>query len=210
MSHMFWGKAVNTTTYLFNKCPTKKLKNKVPEEAWSGRKPSVKHLKVFGSICYKYIPDANRSKLDDKSEKMILLGYHSTRAYKLYDPTTKKVRISRDVIVDENEAWNSETTTEIRNVNSHIFTESNQSEAFDEDMEEAENEIENVVENEDDQATQQVIRSHRNRKAPSRLEDCELLPDSAVNDEGELIHFGLLADVECNIPIFYRHYIGPS
>jgi len=61
----------------------------------------------------------------------------------LYDPTTKKVHISKDVIVDENEAWNWETTTEIRNVNSHIFTESDQSEASDEDMEEVENETGN-------------------------------------------------------------------
>jgi len=122
MPHMFWGEAFSTATYILNKCPTKKLKNKVPEEAWSGRKPSVKHLKVFGSICYKHIPDTKRSKLDDKSEKIILLGYHSTGAYKLYDPISKKVQVSRDVIVYENEAWKWETNTEIRNVNSHIFT----------------------------------------------------------------------------------------
>jgi len=122
MPHMFWGEAFNTATYILNKCPTKKLKNKVPEEAWSGRKLSVKHLKVFGSICYKHIPDTKRSKLDDKSEKIILLGYHSTGAYKLYDPISKKVQVSRDVIVYENEAWKWETNTEIRNVNSHIFT----------------------------------------------------------------------------------------
>jgi len=78
MPHKFWGEAVITSTYFLNKCPTKKLKNKVPKGAWSGRKPSVKHLKAFGSIWYKHIPDAKRSKLDDKSEKMILLGYHST------------------------------------------------------------------------------------------------------------------------------------
>ncbi|MCI55765.1 homeobox-leucine zipper protein ROC8-like, partial [Trifolium medium] len=27
-----WGEAVSTATYLLNKCPTKKLKNRVPEE----------------------------------------------------------------------------------------------------------------------------------------------------------------------------------
>jgi hypothetical protein len=31
---------------------------------------------------------------------------------------------------------------------------------------------------------------------PSRLADCEVLPNSAVNNEGELIHFALLADKE--------------
>jgi len=109
-----------------------------------------------------------------------------------------------DVIVDENEAWNWETTTKIRNVNSHIFIESDQSEASDEDMEEIEIETENVVGNDDDQATQPFIRPRRNRQAPSRLEDCELLPDSAVNDEGELIHFALLANAE---PVNYKEAI---
>jgi hypothetical protein len=31
---------------------------------------------------------------------------------------------------------------------------------------------------------------------PSRLADCEVLPNSVVNNEGELIHFALLADKE--------------
>jgi len=43
---------------------------------------------------------------------------------------------------------------------------------------------------------QPVIRPQRNRQAQSGLEDCEILPDSAVNDQGELIHFALLADAE--------------
>ncbi|CAJ2667520.1 unnamed protein product [Trifolium pratense] len=104
LPHMFWGEAVLTAAYILNKCPTKKLKV-VPEEAWCGRKPSVKHLKVFGSLCYKHVPDARRTKLEDKSEIMILIGYHPTGAYKLYNPVTQKVHISRDVIVNEEEKW---------------------------------------------------------------------------------------------------------
>ncbi|TXG63524.1 hypothetical protein EZV62_010518 [Acer yangbiense] len=38
------------------RCPTKAVHNKTPVEAWSGRKPSTKHLRVFGSICYVHIP----------------------------------------------------------------------------------------------------------------------------------------------------------
>ncbi|CAJ2628037.1 unnamed protein product [Trifolium pratense] len=104
LPHKFWGEAVLTAAYILNKCPTKKLKV-VPEEAWCGRKPSVKHLKVFGSLCYKHLPDARRTKLEDKSEIMILIGYHPTGAYKLYNPVTQKVHISRDVIVNEEEKW---------------------------------------------------------------------------------------------------------
>ena len=36
---------------------------------------------------------------------MLLVGYHSTSAYKLYYPETNKVEVSRDVVVKESEAW---------------------------------------------------------------------------------------------------------
>ena len=81
-------------------------------------------------------------------------------------------------------------------MNSHIFTKSNQSEASDEDMEVIQNDIETTYETDDEQVTEPVMRPQKNRHAPNRLEDCEMLPDSAVNDEGELIHFALLDDAE--------------
>ena len=48
----FWAEAVSIAVYLLNRCPTKAVWNKTPFEAWSGRKSSVKHFKVFGSIAY--------------------------------------------------------------------------------------------------------------------------------------------------------------
>ncbi|RDX89246.1 BEACH domain-containing protein C2, partial [Mucuna pruriens] len=55
-------------------------------------------------------------KLDDKGQPMIFLGYDSTRAYKLYNPTSKKVVLSKDVAVDESKGWRWETTTENGNL----------------------------------------------------------------------------------------------
>ena len=50
-------------------------------------------------MAYAKIPDARRTKLDDKSEKYIFVGYGDKRmGYKLYNPITKKVSMSRDVI----------------------------------------------------------------------------------------------------------------
>ncbi|XP_070672119.1 uncharacterized mitochondrial protein AtMg00810-like [Malus domestica] len=49
MPYTFWGEAMNTSVYLLNRCPTKALDKKTSFEVFSGRKPSVKHLKVFGS-----------------------------------------------------------------------------------------------------------------------------------------------------------------
>jgi len=84
----------------------KKLQDKTPEETWCGVKPSVQHLKIFGSLCFKHVPDQLGRKLDDKSQVMIMVGYHSTGAYKLYDPNSKKIVFSKDVKFDETKCWN--------------------------------------------------------------------------------------------------------
>jgi len=65
----------------------------------------VKHLKIFGSLCFKHILDEKRKKLQDKSEPMILVGYHPTGAYRLYNKKTQKISISRDVVVNEVKSW---------------------------------------------------------------------------------------------------------
>jgi hypothetical protein len=57
-------------------------------------------------VSYAHVPKELRRKLDDRSEKCIFLGYNDqSKAYKLYNPVTKKVIISRDVEFKEDEAW---------------------------------------------------------------------------------------------------------
>ena len=62
----------------------------------------MQHLKVFGSITYAHVPKAGRSKLDDKIVKTIFIGYKHG-GYKMYNPMTKKVIVSRDVTFAKNE-----------------------------------------------------------------------------------------------------------
>lgn len=77
------------------------------EEAWCGVKPLISHLKVCESVAYAHIPDQRRTKLDDKSMKLLFIGYdEKSKAYKLYDPINKKVHISCDVQVNEGSMWN--------------------------------------------------------------------------------------------------------
>ncbi|KAJ6937917.1 hypothetical protein NC652_012263 [Populus alba x Populus x berolinensis] len=102
----YWAEAVSCAVYLLNRCPTRSLQGVTPEEAWSGHKPNVTHLRVFGCVAYAKIPDARRRKLDDKSEKCIFVGYGERRmGYRLYNPITKKVITSRDVIFEEDKSW---------------------------------------------------------------------------------------------------------
>lgn len=106
MPQQFWGEAVNTAVYLMNRHPTVAVEGKTPFEAWCGRKPSVNHLRVFGSICYAHIPKELRQKLDESSEKCIFVGYSSqTKGYRLYNLKKKKVIICRDVLFSEKSAW---------------------------------------------------------------------------------------------------------
>eukprot|EP00253_Pinus_taeda_P013378 PITA_13378 len=92
----YWAEAVNCAAYILNRCPTKAVMNRVPEEAWSGRKQGVTHIKVFGCVAYARIPDQLRRKLDSKGEKCIFIGYsEESKAYRLYIPSTKKFRKQR-------------------------------------------------------------------------------------------------------------------
>eukprot|EP00253_Pinus_taeda_P008164 PITA_08164 len=118
----YWAEAVNCAAYILNRCPTKAVMNRVPEEAWSGRKQGVTHMKVFGCVAYAHIPDQLRRKLDSKGEKCLFIGYsEESKAYRLYIPSTKKFFVSRDVQFIEEEAWDGsiEKTVNVKNCLSH-------------------------------------------------------------------------------------------
>jgi len=73
-----------------------------PEEKFTGKKPNVSHLKVFGCIAYVHVLDEKRSKLDPKAEKCIFIGYFlEQKGYRCFNPSTRKLHMSRDVVFDE-------------------------------------------------------------------------------------------------------------
>ncbi|KAE8671162.1 hypothetical protein F3Y22_tig00111990pilonHSYRG00084 [Hibiscus syriacus] len=92
----FWPEAVNWTLHELNRFPTLAVKDMTPQEAWSGEKPKVDYFRVFGCLEHVHIPDSKRTKLDNKSFECILLGIsEESKAYRLYDPISKKVVISQ-------------------------------------------------------------------------------------------------------------------
>ena len=95
----FWAEAVTNAVYIRNRCPTSAVQGKTPQEAWSGRKPSVAHVRVFGCIAYAKIPDAQRTKLEAKAVRCLFLGYcEGTKAYRLMCLDTKKIIRCCDVV----------------------------------------------------------------------------------------------------------------
>ncbi|GJV25900.1 ribonuclease H-like domain, reverse transcriptase, RNA-dependent DNA polymerase [Tanacetum coccineum] len=86
--------------------PTKALEDITPYEAIKNRKPNLENLKVFGCIAYAKVPSQHLTKLDDRSTKMVYLGNEQgSKAYRLFDPTTRKICVSRDVKFKEDETW---------------------------------------------------------------------------------------------------------
>jgi len=100
----FWGFAVATAAHIHNRLPSRSHLDRSPLEYWDGKKPSLAHLRICGSVTYTHIPTEKHGKFDSKSVKCILLGYDEeagSRVYRLFNPTTKPIECSRDVIIDE-------------------------------------------------------------------------------------------------------------
>lgn len=117
LSNQFWAEGVATAVCISNISPTKAI--------WTGIKPSVSHLKVFGCICFALIT-TDRHKLESKSQKYIVVGYCTdTKAYRLFDPIKEKNVISRNVIFDEKLNWEE---SEARKVACPRFQEEQQTE----------------------------------------------------------------------------------
>ena len=107
LSNAFLAKDINTTVYLKNRSPTRSLYNVTPFKAFYGSKPAVHNLKVFGCKAFAHISKENRNNFDTKSIKRIFIGFCSEfKAYKLFDPSTHKVVVGRNVLFHEHEARN--------------------------------------------------------------------------------------------------------
>ena len=86
-----WGEALKTTTYILNRVPTKTVV-KTPYELWVGRKPSLKHLHVWGYPAEARHYKPHERKLDSKTISSYFIGYaERSRGYKFYDPTNRSI-----------------------------------------------------------------------------------------------------------------------
>ncbi|UYV76692.1 hypothetical protein LAZ67_14001776 [Cordylochernes scorpioides] len=100
----FWAEAMNTYTYLKNRTPSYHNINKTPEEMFTGRKPTVSHLKVFGCKVEFWTPKHKTSKSEKITKTGIFVGYPSCRkAYRICNPENFTITETRDVAFLENQ-----------------------------------------------------------------------------------------------------------
>jgi hypothetical protein len=97
-----WAEAASTAVYVQNKCPHKALEEKTPEEVFTGKKPSVDHLRIFGSPVYIHVPKEKTTKLEPFGKKVTFVGYSETsKTYRIYVPGKKYIEVYRDVTFHE-------------------------------------------------------------------------------------------------------------
>ena len=79
-----------------------------------GSAPGVHHLWTFGCVAHVKNTTPNLKKLDDRSRRMIFIGYEpGSKAYRVYDLATQRVHISHDIIFDEAAQWSWASTHDV-------------------------------------------------------------------------------------------------
>ena len=97
-----WGEALKTTAYILNRVPTKAAA-KTPYELWTGRKPSVNHLHIWGCPAEARPYRPHERKLDSKTVSSYFVGYvKRSRSFKCYDPSTRSIFETRIATLFEN------------------------------------------------------------------------------------------------------------
>ncbi|CAG9830139.1 unnamed protein product [Diabrotica balteata] len=94
-----WGEAVRTAVYQLNRTPSRAIELQVPAEIYLNRLDLSK-LKVFGSKVWYNLP--KKSKLEPRASKGVMVGY-SGAGYRIWNPLTNQIKISRDVVFDESQ-----------------------------------------------------------------------------------------------------------
>ncbi len=104
MLHDWWAEACDYVIKAGNLLPSSRHLGKVPEEGWTGKQQTVRHLHVWGSTCYVKIPAAKgHSKLSPWGQKGWLIGLAEHRSYQIVldDICGNQIIVSHDVIFEE-------------------------------------------------------------------------------------------------------------
>ena len=97
LSLRYWGEAFLYATHIWSLLLTSGLDSMVPYEAWTGQKPDVSHLQIFGLIGWAYVPKpVCDGKLQSQAVKVRMLGWWTdkSKGYCLEDLETPRKLIS--------------------------------------------------------------------------------------------------------------------
>nr|GEW55346.1 hypothetical protein [Tanacetum cinerariifolium] len=88
----FWAEATATACYTHNRSIIIMTHGKIPYHIINDRKPSIKHLHIFGCICYLTRDGENLDKMKEKGDQCILVGYSTqSKGNHVYNKRTRMI-----------------------------------------------------------------------------------------------------------------------
>jgi len=110
-----WMYALKIAMYLLNRVPDKEVQ-KIPFELWIGRKPSLRHLHVWGCQTEVRIYNPKEKKLDARTISGYFIGYPvKSKGYMFYCPThsTRIVESRNARFIENGETSGSDTSQNV-------------------------------------------------------------------------------------------------
>ena len=105
-----WPYAAKYAVYIRNRCFSRRL-NMTPYEAFTGRKPNIGNMHIFGETCFSY--EQEKKKLDDRCKEGKFIGFDGrSKAYQVYYPENNSVKKVRCVNFLKNYSEEGETYPE--------------------------------------------------------------------------------------------------
>jgi len=124
LSKKYWVFAVLVAVYLMNRTPRLSVVGRNPYEAWQGsrRKPSLKHLRVFGCLAFLHVSNGKPNRLHYSATPGECVGYSiSTKQYFIYNPLAKTLHCSWDVVFTEAKHYPAPNAADEAILNKHFY-----------------------------------------------------------------------------------------
>ncbi|GJS68320.1 retrovirus-related pol polyprotein from transposon TNT 1-94 [Tanacetum coccineum] len=98
----FWAEAIATACYTQNRSIIIPTHEKTAYHIINDRKPSIKHLHIFGCTCYLTKDGENLDKMKEKGDPCILVGYSTqSKGYRVFNKRTRLIVESIHLRFDE-------------------------------------------------------------------------------------------------------------
>ena len=95
LSAYSWSKSTSTKLYIQNRSPHELLDEKTLENVFTGEKPYISYLQIFGCCVYVHIPKEKRTKMEPLGKKGTFVGYNQTsKAFRIYVPDERQIEVS--------------------------------------------------------------------------------------------------------------------
>ena len=99
--NLFMGICFRNSRQYPKSCTNKKVE-KTPHEMWTGKKPSLAHIKVWGREVF--VRHESQDKLANKAKKCLFIGYpQKSYGYLFYQPIDNVVFVARRGVFRERE-----------------------------------------------------------------------------------------------------------